>query len=71
MDVMNSNASDRANKKKFKRPNFNAKIKQFSIEIYFMWFSALIYLAETIVGECFASILLCLKSERVCACECM
>lgn len=53
MDVMNSNASDRTNKKKFKRPNFNAKIKQFSIEIYFMWFSALIYLAETIVGECF------------------
>lgn len=52
MDVMNSNASDRSNKKKFKRPNFNAKIKQFSIEIYFMWFSALIYLAETVVGEC-------------------
>lgn len=51
MDVMNSNNSfDRTNKKKFKRSTF--KVKQFSIEIYFLWFNQLIYLTETIVGKC-------------------
>lgn len=54
MDVRNSNScSDGIQKqKKHKRPRINAKIKQFSIEIYFMWFSALIFFAETFVGEC-------------------
>lgn len=51
MDVINSNASDVINKKKHKRSRINAKIKQFSIEIYFMWFSALIFFAETFVGK--------------------
>lgn len=51
MDVMNSNAADRPNQKKIKRSTLNTKIKQFSIEIYFMWFSALIFLTETIVGK--------------------
>ncbi|XP_031618189.1 uncharacterized protein LOC116337637 [Contarinia nasturtii] len=49
MDVINSNSSDGIQKKKQKRPRINAKIKQFSIEIYFMWFSALIFFAETFV----------------------
>lgn len=51
MDVINSNSSDGITKKKHKRPRINAKIKQFSIEIYFMWFSALIFFAETFVGK--------------------
>lgn len=51
MDVMNSNVADRINQKKIKRSTLNAKIKQFSIEIYFMWFSALIFLTETVVGK--------------------
>lgn len=51
MDVINSNLSDGMAKKKHKRPRINAKIKQFSIEIYFMWFSALIFFAETFVGN--------------------
>lgn len=51
MDVINSNSSDGINKKKHKRPRINAKIKQFSMEIYFMWFSALIFFAETFVGN--------------------
>lgn len=51
MDVINSNVSDAINKKKHKRSRINAKIKQFSIEIYFMWFSALIFFAETFVGK--------------------
>lgn len=53
MDVMNSNAADTITKKKHKRPRINTKIKHFSIEIYFMWFSALIFLAETFLGKFF------------------
>lgn len=51
MDVINSNTSDSIAKKKLKRTRLNTKIKQFSIEIYFMWFSALIFLAETFLGK--------------------
>lgn len=51
MDVINSNKTDIVHRKKHKRPNINTKIKHFSIEIYFMWFSALIFLAETLVGK--------------------
>lgn len=53
MDVMNSSKSDAVHRKKHKR--INTKIKQFSIEIYFMWFSALIFFAETFVGKFQAS----------------
>lgn len=57
MDVINSNTLDGINKKKHKRhTRINAKIKQFSMEIYFMWFSALIFFAETFVGECVWSV---------------
>lgn len=50
MDVTNSNASDRVNKKKFKSPTFNTNVNRFSIEIYFIWFGVLIFATETIVG---------------------
>lgn len=49
MDVMSPNKSNDVHRKKHKR--INTKIKHFSIEIYFMWFSALIFLAETFVGK--------------------
>lgn len=51
MDVMNSNASNSSNRNNVKNTIFKAKIKRFSIEIYFMWFSALIFVTETFVGE--------------------
>lgn len=51
MDVMNSNASDRVNKKKFKSPACNSNISRFSLEIYFIWFGALIFLTETFIGK--------------------
>lgn len=53
MDVMNSNASNGSHKNNVKNTIFNTKIKRFSIEIYFMWFSALIFLTESIVGRYF------------------
>lgn len=57
MDVTNSNASDRVNKKKFKSPAFNTNVNRFSIEIYFIWFGVLIFATETIVGMYFQMVI--------------
>lgn len=50
MDVRDLNERNHV-KKKLNNHMCNTKISQFSIETYFIWFSALIFATEFVVGQ--------------------
>lgn len=57
MDVRNLNENDRPTGNKFVNcSSFINHSTQFSIETYFVWFSALIFLTEVLIGECLSEV---------------